>query len=166
MKTRIVYFSRTGHTRALAERLAHELKAEVSEIRCDRYRGVFGYWRAAYDSFKGRQPEIEVEPPIGPADWLVLGSPVWTSFLSAPMRRFVSKVAHLPAIAGVFVTRGGKGTLTELEEQVEALRPAVPPALLAVKTAEIGTEVETRKIEAFKDEIAEVRVTPAIRPAA
>lgn len=38
MKTLIVYYSRTGKTAKVAQRLAAALKADVVEIKCVRYR--------------------------------------------------------------------------------------------------------------------------------
>lgn len=71
MRTLVIYYSRTGTTRKVAQALADMLGADTAEIRCERYGvGGLGYIRAAYDSVRGARPAIviptAVESDYGP----------------------------------------------------------------------------------------------------
>jgi len=112
-KTLIIYFTRTGRTRRLAQRLAQLLDADIEMIRCRRYRlGLFGWWRylrAGYNSVKGNLPRIG---PLqhNPADYdlVVLGTPIWTSYPCLPMRALLDAKPDMPDRIAGFITYGGQ----------------------------------------------------------
>ena len=86
----IVYYSRSGRTRLLAEKLAALLDADLAEIkeRKDR-RGALGFIGAACTNILRRPVELTDAPPLGDHRTVILGTPVWTFGLSAPVRRYV-----------------------------------------------------------------------------
>lgn len=49
----IAYYSRSGHSKRLAEKLAGELHTDLIEIAAPTYAGgILGYMRAGYDSLR------------------------------------------------------------------------------------------------------------------
>jgi hypothetical protein len=58
MKTLVVYFSRSGHTRQVAREIASRCGADLEAIREERGRaGLLGYWRSGWprpEPFTGR----------------------------------------------------------------------------------------------------------------
>ena len=107
----VVYFSRTGHTRAIAKQLAAKLGADVEEIfDPTRRTGFFGYQRSGFQAFFHRLP------PIAPAvhnphdyDLVVIGTPVWDMSVSAPVRAYLRRYrVELPRVA-FFCTCGAMG---------------------------------------------------------
>ncbi len=110
MRVLIIYYSRSGTTRRLAEALAKALQADVREIKCPRYRpGGLRYLKAGYDSLRGNLPQIE-GPDVDPGqyDLLLLGAPVWTSYPALPLRAYLAQKPALPGAVGGFVTLGGQ----------------------------------------------------------
>ena len=99
VKALIIYYSRTGNTRWLAQALADQLDAEVLELKCDRYRpGPLRYLRAGYDSVKGNIPPIDLPQRNYLAyDLVLLGTPIWTSYPALPLRAFLEGKPVLPA---------------------------------------------------------------------
>ena len=80
-KAVVVYFSHTGHTRKLAEKIAERTGADLAEIRTDHtypadyHQAVDQVMEELRQKF---QPEIQVDVP----DWerydtVFLGSPNW-----------------------------------------------------------------------------------------
>ena len=64
MKCLVLYYSRTGHARHLANDLGESLGADVEEIRCDRYHARFvGAFRALHDAVRGRSPARDAAIP-------------------------------------------------------------------------------------------------------
>ena len=132
MGGRILVYSRRGMTRRLADALSERTGFAISEVICPRYRGPLGYLRAHLDIWRGRLPDIRVEPPIGPADLILVGGPVWRGGLALPVLRLLSEARRLPPIAGVFLTRARMGSLWQIERELEGLPSpgqATPPVL-------------------------------------
>lgn len=109
MKTLVVYHSRTGTTRKVAEELARILKADLDEIHSERsYRGFFGYMRAARDSLRGTLPEISpAQKPPGDYGLVVLAGPLWAGHASPVLRRYVADHKASLKRIGVLLTHGG-----------------------------------------------------------
>ena len=59
MKTLVVYYSRTGFTKLVAEMIADKLGADCKEIidKTDR-KGVLGYLKAARDAMQKKKTKI------------------------------------------------------------------------------------------------------------
>jgi len=111
MKTLIVYYSRSGVTRTVAEALGQSLKADVEEIRpTGDYRGIAGWMRAGKDATFGRSVDIEPSA-VNPADYdmVVIGSPVWAFTMASPVRTWLAAYGGATRRAAFFCTMGGSG---------------------------------------------------------
>ena len=111
MNTLVVFYSRTGRTRKVAETIAAGLGADMEELReaTDRI-GLRGYLRSLFDATLSRWVPIDAlgrDPSR--YDLVVVGTPVWVASVSAPVRAFLaSNARRLPRVA-FFVTEGGRG---------------------------------------------------------
>lgn len=119
-KLLVAYYSRTGNTRRVAEVIARACHAEIEEIEDVRpRRGLFGWIRCLRESI-GKRPAAIVTPTFDPTkfDLVILGTPVWASSMSSPLRRYLEDAkGRLPSIA-IFITEGGRGgeiTAAEIE---------------------------------------------------
>ena len=86
MKSLVVYYSRTGNTKFVAEEIAAEIGADIEEIVDLKSRaGTMGWLSAGRDATINRQTKI-AETKRNPADYdlVVVGSPVWAWSPSAP----------------------------------------------------------------------------------
>lgn len=154
-KAAIVFYSRTGATRKLAATLAAELSAETGEIRCPRFRpGGLRYLLAGYHSVKGNLPAIE-SPAIGLSayDLVLLGTPVWTSHPSLPMRSFLTRKPHLPDDVAVFLTFGGHSPAEKAIAELNELLPRPPVATLAVSQSDVLQDNHATAVDRFLDEL-------------
>jgi menaquinone-dependent protoporphyrinogen IX oxidase len=93
MRSLVVYYSFTGNTRTVAEHAARELDADTAEVRAPRYEsGGFRFLRAAFDSWRGRLPAIEVSGrPPEEYDAVLLMAPVWAGHAATPMRAYLAQ---------------------------------------------------------------------------
>jgi len=140
MRTLIVYYTRTGTTRKLANALATELRADIEEIRCDRYRpGGLRYLRAGYDSLQGNLPLIEMSQ-ISPTEYdlVLIGAPVWTSYPAIPIRAFLGAEPDLPARIAVFLTHGGHSPPEKAVEMMASLMPRQIEAALTLSNEDVN----------------------------
>lgn len=133
MKTLVVYHSRSGYTRRVAESLARRLDADLDEIVTEApRRGPQGYVRCALESMLHLRARIR-GPQRDPAAYgrVVIGGPVWFWGLSSPVRSWLMKHRHrLPQVA-YFCTMGGSGAARVFAamEQITARHPVATLAL-------------------------------------
>ncbi|ANB77873.1 flavodoxin (plasmid) [Paraburkholderia phytofirmans OLGA172] len=127
-KVLVVYYSRTGTTRSLASALAKMLAADLEEIcDCSDRDGPGGYLRSLFDAIRKRH--VEIVPAgldVSAYDLVVIGSPVWASSVSAPVRSYlIENRAQLPQVA-FFCSFGGGGADKALHEMQQIVgKPAV-----------------------------------------
>lgn len=137
-KVLVVCFSRTGFTQRLAEDIAARCGADVEILRDVRSRtGVFGYLRSAREALKQRL--IDIEPPrFDPAvyDVVLIGTPVWASHVSSPVRAYVTAQRDRFKRVAFFCTQGGSGAPKVLAE-LETLCGLKPLATLVANDADI-----------------------------
>ena len=109
MRCLVVYHSRSGNTRKVAERAARDLGADAVEIRAARYGlGIFGFLRAAFDSWRGRLPVIEVSGGAPEHyDFVLLMAPVWAGHAATPMRAYLAQNRGRLKRAAFLLTCGG-----------------------------------------------------------
>lgn len=153
MRAAVIFYSRTGATRTVATALASKLDADIGEIRCPRYRtGLIRYLLAGYNSVKGNLPAIE-GPAIDPAgyDLVVIGTPVWTSHPSLPVRAYLAAKPALPEKIALIVTHGGHSPAETAISELSALLPAPPVGTLTLQNDRIVKEDLSDRISAFAE---------------
>jgi multimeric flavodoxin WrbA len=162
IRTLVVYYSRSGHTRAVAEEIARSFSgAEVEEIRdtVDR-AGLRGYWRSFRDAMRKRTTTL-VNPGrnVGDYDLVVVGGPVWVGAPSSPVRTWlIAHAGELHAVA-FFLTHGGSAR-DRVFGALAALSGRFPLAVVSVRERELGTPEAGARIAAFADEVR-VRMSAA-----
>ena len=149
-KTLVVYYSRTGTTRKVAQMIAAALGAEIEEIRETTSRsGVIGYLQACYDAIKRRSAPI-VGGTKNPAnyDLVVIGTPVWVSRVPPPVRSYIATAKdRLPAVA-FFCTLGGNGAAATLK-QMEGLAGKAPRASCAIMAHQLARGLSGSIVDGF-----------------
>ena len=152
MKALIVYFSRTGRTRKVAEAIASLTGSDLEEIREKRGRGgPLGWLRSGMESTRGLLPNIE---PLGkdPAsyDLVVIGTPIWASNASSPIRAFVNQYRDRIREAAFFCTGDGSDP-DEVFKGLEEFLGRKPQSTMAL----LGEEREGDPAEAKSREFVD-----------
>ena len=149
-KVLVVYYSRTGHTRRIAQELAARCGGDSEEIRDPTNRaGMFGFLRSALEALRGKPaPIAAATADAARYDLVVLGTPVWASHVSSPMRGFVqAHKVHFKRIA-LFCTQGGNGGPKVLAEMA-ALCGKDAVATLVLNEADIANARYGQQLDAF-----------------
>lgn len=155
MRTLVVYYSRSGNSRNVAEEIALTLGgAEVEEIRdtVDR-RGLRGYLRSFLEGMRGRKTQLASPGRnVSGYDLVIVGGPVWVGAPSSPVRTWLH--AHRGEIHSIafFLTHGGSAREKVLAK-LSAVSGHSPIAELAVREREIGTPEASAKIAAFVSDV-------------
>ncbi len=111
-KILVVFYSRSGTTRRIAEALSKALECDLEEITEPRPRtGSLGYFRSLLEASRKRPSTIlPKKHEVTSYDLVVIGTPVWAWSPSSPVRAYLMATANkLPEVA-FFCTLGGSGS--------------------------------------------------------
>jgi len=149
-KMLVVYYSRSGHTEAVAQEISRQTGAEIEAIDAGKFaRGFLWYLRAGWASLNGR--DVRIAPPKHDPrgfDLVVLACPVWVGRPAPPMRAYLKDhAAALPAIACVMTHGGGDASLAF--DKFEALAGKAPVASVTLSDIEKRSGAEPAKIADF-----------------
>jgi len=150
MKTLIIYYSRTGITKKLAEILQEKLSADIEVITDTVNRkGPIGYLKSGKEAMTSFCPEIlPLNKPIGDYDLVLIGTPNWAANMASPIRSFISQSKEQIKQAAFFCTQDGSGAERAFTKMEEALGKK-SKANLVLSTKEVTTNQGQEKIEAF-----------------
>nr|MDO8085150.1 flavodoxin [Candidatus Sigynarchaeum springense] len=89
----IVYYSRSGATKAAAEAIASRLGGcDIDEIKAKRYdAGIMGIITAGLDAIMRSKAEIEFTKDPSAYDHLIVGTPVWGFTAANPVITYLEK---------------------------------------------------------------------------
>lgn len=144
-KVLVVYFSRTGSTRKVAEAIAQAADADLEELRESRSRrGLLGWLRSGYEGTY-RLSARPLPPMREPSNYqlVFIGSPTWNSSLASPVRGFLEQYGKSLRDVALFATCGHRGADEVLAQMAELLASA-PLAVLPLRATEVvhGAAVE------------------------
>lgn len=167
----VVYFSRDGHTRRIAQEVARACHADLEEIRAqgDR-RGLLGYVRCALEALLGIEPTLHRGTHrLGRYGLVVIGTPIWFWNIASPVRAWVARHrTELPPVA-LFCTCGGSGAAKVFADLGQLCgRQAV--ATLALTEAQCADANHTAQVRRFaadceRDVLEHATDVPLVRSA-
>ena len=111
MKTLIIYYSRTGITKKVAEQLQKAFQADIEEVldTVDR-KGVKGYILSGRDAAFNRLTKIrEIKANLKDYDLVIIGTPIWAFTIATPIRSLISQEKDNFSKSAFFCTKGGEG---------------------------------------------------------
>lgn len=121
-KILVVYYSRTGNTKRVAEDIAKGLNADMEEIVDTKKRsGLFGFIIAGKDATQKKPADIK-EMQKNPAgyDIVIIGTPVWAWTITPAVRAYAMKYGSSIKQAAFFCT-AGKTTAGEIVGKLEEI---------------------------------------------
>lgn len=152
----VVYYSRSGTTRAVAEALAELLGGDIEEISETKGRdGWRGYLRSLIDGMEKR-PSLTARWKLDPGsyDLVVIGTPIWAWSLSAPVHAYL--IAHRGKIrtGAFFCTYEATGSDSVFTQMAKYLGKS-PRAVCAITSSEVASKSYGPQLEAFVADLQE-----------
>lgn len=150
MKTLIVFYSRTGTTKKVAQAMAEKLGADVEEIfdTVDR-SGVVGYLKSGRDAMKKKLTLLKpASKDPAEYDLVVIGTPNWGRHMATPIRTYIVEQKDRIKKAAFFCTQGGSGD-EKLFLEMEEVLDKKPEAALTVLAREVSKNNYSEKMENF-----------------
>ncbi|WAI02193.1 flavodoxin family protein [Methanogenium organophilum] len=120
-----IFYSYSGVTRGIAEKIQAECGGELIEVTAVKpYSVLTAYSKGCYRAMKGEADAIEPSSiDVSASDLIVIGTPVWTLRAAPPVNGAVQAITGCEGKTAVlFATCGGqaKDTLTHLAEALAA----------------------------------------------
>ncbi len=152
MRALLVYYSRTGHTRKIAEEIARELQCDTEEIIDTVNRsGPTGYLLCGRQATKKELTKIEpAKKDPSQYDIVIIGTPVWALTVSAPVRTYIVENKDKLKNVAFFCTLGGIGVESTFHE-LEDLSGKKAAGTLAVNTPGIKQGAYADSVKQFTD---------------
>ncbi|MGJ3262008.1 MAG: flavodoxin family protein [Salinarimonas sp.] len=156
MRTLVVFYSHSGHTRRAAERLAREIDADVVRIAPqDEFRWPWGLWQAGRMAYRGEtQPLRPVAADPADYDLVVVGTPIWAQHISPPIRSWLEENKERLKDYATLYTYGGVGWPEAGEDMARTVGRS-PRAVLDLSHKDEGKPSYEEKIAVFVREIQE-----------
>ncbi len=152
MKTLLVYYSRTGTTKIVAEAIAKEIKCDVEELIDKKSRaGPFGWLGGGGDAAQKKLTEINpVSKDASKYDLVIIGTPTWAGRMAPAVRTYLLQAK--PKNIAFFSTMGGENTKSTLDDFTESF--GKPKAYLPIQTKNArNQEFVKEKLLKFLQEI-------------
>ena len=152
-KVLVVYYSRTGHTQLVAEKLAMKFNADLERLIDKKKRtGPIGFLAAGKDAVAGKTTVIDLLKH-NPRDYdiILIGGPSWFGNVTPAVRTFIMQNDLSGKKIGLF----GLCHLTGVEHAVQEAADLISKGgnekfpTMPLRESELVDEVLTKKIDAF-----------------
>lgn len=152
MQALVVYYSRGGNTKKVAEELSKELKCDIEEIQDTVNRsGPIGWLNS------GRQASSKALTKLQPIkndpakyDLVIIGTPVWAGHVSTPVRTYITDNKVKLKKVAFLITEGSSGDESTIKD-MEELSGKNTACTLVVKVAEIKKGEYSDKVKKFAE---------------
>lgn len=158
-KALVVYYTRTGTTKKVAEEIAKHLKADIEEIIDTKNRkGVIGYLKSGRDAMRKRLTTIHsAKMDAASYDVVAIGTPIWGWALTPAVRTYINENKLRFKKVAFFCTMGGSGGARAFQDMT-FLAAKRPVAVLELKTAEVKANSHMGKVKDFCRKIRQSRL--------
>lgn len=147
-KVLVIYYSRTGATKKLAEYLAQTMAADIEEVFTEKDRkGIWGYLLSGKEATQKMTTSIKpLQKDPYMYDLVVYGTPIWSYNVSSPIRTVLIEQKARIKKAAFFCTMGGSGDLRAFNDMTAIIGKS-PAATLSLTTKDVtsGQYVEKAK---------------------
>ena len=156
MNAIVVFYSRSGNTKKVAEAIAKALGCDIEELVDTQKRSGPGGWiqsgkQAMKEEFTTLQP---LKKDISKYDLVIVGGPVWAGKMSVPVRALIAQNKDKLKDVAFFFTSGGKDNGPKIFPAMEQVCGKKPRATLGLTTKEVKKDQHNEKVLAFAKALA------------
>ncbi len=156
MNSLLVFYSRKGTTKKIAELLSNSLNCEYEELIDTKKRTGFiiGFLKCGFDAMREKLTKLQ-ETQKNPElfDLVILGTPNWGKKMTPAIRTYITDNKTKFKSVAFFCTEGGKGG-PELFEGMANLCEKEALSTLEIIKKEIKKGTHIDKINSFIQEIS------------
>jgi len=148
MKSLVVYYSRSGNTRFVAEKISQEIGGDIEEIiDKKRRKGSLGFVLAGFDATRGRKTDIaEMKKSPEDYDLIVVGTPMWNKRITPAVRTYLENNKFSEKKVALFCTNLGSQSERVFKTLKEIMHGCVFVGELAISNVQKNRENAEIKI--------------------
>ena len=150
MRTLVVYYSRSGNTKNIAEMIGKQLGSDLEGIIDHKNRkGLLGFLASGNEAYLQRRIPIEkLKKDPSQYDLIIIGTPIWAGNISTPVSSFLKDYREIIEKFAFFSTGMGsdpqKTFLT-----LEKIMPHKPVAEVNIGYQDIKKQYHLKMIDKF-----------------
>ncbi len=128
MKNKVLYFSRSGVSKRIADKVAKKLDCKTIEITDDvSWKGIFGFMKGGFYSLNKKITKVSLENDYNPAeaDNIILVVPLWAGGTAPAGYSFLQKeIGHIKNLYLIVSSDGSAPdkAFLKLEEMVGTIK--------------------------------------------
>ena len=157
MKNLVVYYSRSGHNKKIAEELASltPLRADLDSIASKKdYSGIIGWLRAGSNALKRKKIMINSSRNPLEYDLVIFGGPLWAGGnINNPLLSYLSNYKFKRS---AFFSVSGNGNISTAMKQLQELG-INPVATLSISDKELKKNEYKNKLVEFYKKIRQLK---------
>lgn len=151
MKTLIIYYSRTGLTKKLANSIREKLPdCDIEEIKTKTSRtGMIQYLLSGKEAVQEKITDIEntIYDPKN-YDRIIIGTPIWAANISSPIRTYIEKNKNSFKKVFAFFTQGSSGAERAILKLQKALNQNISTSLI-LSSKEVAKSQYQNQLDEF-----------------
>lgn len=153
-KTLVVYYTRSGVTKKVADKITELLGAEEEELIDNVNRsGALGFIAAGKEAtFKQEVPINPLQKKVEDYDLVIMGTPIWAGTISSAVRTFLKQNEGKIKQAAYFAT-SGSGDSGNAFKHIEEILKAEPVATISLTQKSVKTGTFTKDLESFLEKL-------------
>ena len=150
MKSLLVYYSRTGTTKKVADAISDIINCDIEEIVDEKDRsGFLGFLVSFWEAMQKKQTQIQdIKKDPSEYDLVIIGSPTWISNTPPPIRTYLSQITTDVPDTAFFCTYGHAG-YEKVFDEMKTLSGKDPVALLNLSSKDVKKEDNRDKVKNF-----------------
>ena len=150
MKSLLVYYSRTGTTKKVADAISGIIDCDVEEVVDTKDRsGFLGFLTSGWEAIQKKQAPIEeIKKDPSQYDLVIIGTPTWIHNTPSPIRTYLSQISGQIDNTAFFCTYGGTG-YDKVFEEMEKISGKKPIASLNLRSRDVKKADNSQKINLY-----------------
>jgi flavodoxin len=125
MSTLVVYFSFTGSTKFVAEKIAETIGADITELKTSKNyptEGFRKYFWGGKSVIFGDEPKLINDPiDLNKYETIIIGTPIWAGSFTPPIKSFINQNKIQGKRIALFASHAGGGAqkcFTKLKKEL------------------------------------------------
>ena len=121
MKTIIIFYSHTGHTRKIAQELADKETADIYEVKEKKSRNIFNaYVFGSFQAMKQKKSDIEpIDIDLQLYDRIIVMAPIWASFPAPAINNVIGILPAGKDIEFIAVSASGSSKSEKVKDDIQ-----------------------------------------------
>ncbi|MCK5560420.1 MAG: hypothetical protein KAJ51_07485 [Thermoplasmata archaeon] len=149
MKSIVVYFTRTGNTKVVANTISEKLGCDIEEIVDNKKRtGFIGTTGAYFTPINKKTTIKNIKAHLSDYDMVLLGSPIWWYTMAPAASEFIKKYKDQINNLALFYTCGVDKKIRAVSD-LEELYGKPPNSTLVVESRNVKEKTFEGKIDTF-----------------